>query len=162
MIYYAAKSWGARETGLWWRRAHLPTYSNSSFNAIPLWERHCWHTRANLWRKREQLHDLISEYMKPYFADTKDLIGTMRSQRVITVTLGVCVGHLMGFRAWCHKGNIKRENLKEQGSFTCSEVHLQQDTQLFCPERPSPSGAPVWPGVDLGGASLINHNVSIG
>lgn len=26
-------------------------------------------------KEREQLHDLISEHMKPYLADRKDLIG---------------------------------------------------------------------------------------
>lgn len=88
---------------------------------------------------------------------------TIRSQRVISVNnRGHSRGVRHSFRAWYHKGNVKREDLKERSSFTCSEVHLQQDTQLVCPERLSPSGALVWPGVDLGGAALINHSVSIG
>ena len=28
-------------------------YSNSSFKAMPLWEKHCWHIRAYLQRKEK-------------------------------------------------------------------------------------------------------------
>lgn len=34
-------------------RQVLPVYSNSSFNAMPLWERHCWHMRAYLWQRKD-------------------------------------------------------------------------------------------------------------
>lgn len=91
-------------------------------------------------KEREQIGGPISECMKPYWQIT------INRQNVINVsdwkaTFRVYIRHLMGFQ---HKKRV----------FTCSEVHLPQDTQLLCPERLFPSGAPVWPGVGLGGASL--------
>lgn len=93
------------------------------------------------WRPDIRVYEtLFCWHKRPYWQITINRLHVI-NVRDWKATFRVYISHLMGFQ---HKKRV----------FTCSEVHLPQDTQLLCPECLFPSGAPVLPGVGLGGASL--------
>lgn len=98
-----------------------------------IWE-HIYEERADRQADIRMYETLFCWHKRPYWQIT------INRQSVINVS------------DWKARAISSRQHKKRV--FTCSEVHLQQDTQLLCPERLFPLGVPVWPGVGLGGASL--------
>lgn len=77
---------------------------------MPLWERHCWQTRANLCREREK-DRAEAPYQRRWsliLPTRKTLLADHHPQSKSEAALGVHASGLTGFHAWHHKDNIKR------------------------------------------------------